>query len=259
MFSIILFIYFIIIANAVKPNPNPSYQDRPIFKITSKTHDKSIIIDFLQKVANKITVSPTNLSKFQIWSTSVSSSKISPTVQEQECIENTNVKYYIRSLKLTNRFYEASECRINLNPKMKSILQPTENIHNMILRDENVIDTQLKYVLLDEFNRYEQFKEYKFNNFDVLNYDLNCLIDFQQLMQIEFKETVIEVNLEQRVEVHDSCGFLDINSNFMGTSIDYVFNYIPLNGTFFCRKGKSISCNRAIAESSNSRYKLPDF
>ncbi|KAI5950966.1 hypothetical protein KGF54_004040 [Candida jiufengensis] len=257
--NFLIIIFFINSVISTIPDPNPSYQEHPIFKITSKTHDKSIIIDFLQNVANKITISPTNLSKFQLWSTSVSSSKVSPTLQEQKCIENTIIKYFIRSLKLTDKIYEASECRINLNPKMKSILQPSENIHNLILRDDNLIDTQLKYVLIDEFNRYEQFKQFKFNDFEYLNYNLNCLIDFQQLMQVEFKETVIEVNLEQRVEVDDSCGFLNINSNFIGTSIDYIFNYVPLNGTFYCRKGKSKSCNRAIADSSNSRYKLPEL
>ncbi|KAI5967652.1 hypothetical protein CANMA_001667 [Candida margitis] len=236
---------------------HPPQEEHPIFKITSNTHDKTTIIGFLQDVANKIAVSPAQLNRFYQGTNSLSSS--SPTKEDKKCLENTIIKFYIRSLKLTDHIYEASECRINLNPRMQSILQPTPNIHNLLLRDNDMLDTQLKYVLMDEFNRYQQFKDYKFNDFQHLNYDLSCIIDYQELMQVELMETVVEANLERKVEVDEACGLSILNQNFIGTSIDYITTQVPINGTFYCKKGRSSTCNRAIADSSNARYRLPEY
>ncbi|CAK9436231.1 uncharacterized protein LODBEIA_P07890 [Lodderomyces beijingensis] len=255
---------FCAVASAV--TPKKTGEERPIFKISSSTHQRALIGDMLQKVADKITNKPSNLSKFRAWSTSSGAGGVkggggggqSRMADDKLCLDNSNIKYFIRTIKLTDQIYDASECRINLNPRMQSILQPTFNIHNLILRDNDTIQTQLKYVLVDEFNRYKQFQDYKFNDFENLNYDLNCLIDYQELMQVEFKETVIEVGLERRIEVDPSCDFNRLNGKFTGTSVDYVSAFVPLNGTFFCKKGKSSSCNRQIAESKHSRYKLPD-
>ncbi|EMG46077.1 hypothetical protein G210_3693 [Candida maltosa Xu316] len=182
-----------------------------------------------------------------------------PATDMRTCIESSSIKYYIREIKLAERVFIASECRTNLNPRFQSILQPTNNIHNMILRDEDGIDSQLKASLMDEFSSYHQFKDYKFNDFNNnLNYDLQCAIDYQQLMQVNFRETVIEVNLERKINVADACKFNKINPNFQGTSFDYVITYLPVNGTFYCHKGRSTTCNRTIAESRNARYKLPE-
>ena len=78
----------------------------------------------------------------------------------------------------------------------------------MILRDEDSLDTQLKTNLVDHFSSFRQFKEFKFNDFNNnLNYDLQCLVDYQLLMQVHFKQTVVEVNLMRTTEVADACQF----------------------------------------------------
>ncbi|KAI3405667.1 hypothetical protein KGF56_001685 [Candida oxycetoniae] len=258
LFRLVVIFRVLALVFANLPSHNPLKEEIPIFKITAKTHDRNTISDFLQQVANKITNSPTNLSKFKAWSTSSNNGASLNNDAEKQCLEDSSIKYYIRSLTLTDQIYDASECRINMNPRMQSIIQPTYNVHNLILRENDTIQTQLKYVLVDEFNRYEQFKDYKFNDFENLNYDITCLIDYQQLMQVEFRETLIEVGLERRVEIDNSCEFNKLNLQFTGTAIDYVTSHVPLNGTFFCRKGRSSTCNRSIAESKNARYKLPD-
>ncbi|CCG20575.1 hypothetical protein CORT_0A01840 [Candida orthopsilosis Co 90-125] len=252
-----LTLFAIVAITSVFSLRNPAQEEHAIFKITSHTHDKSTIIGFLQDVANKIAVSPAHLNRFHQWTTSLSSSTL--TKEDKQCLDNSVVKFYIRSLKLTEHIYEASECRINLNPKMQSILQPTPNIHNLLLGDNDMLEIQLKYVLMDEFNRYQQFKDYKFNDFQHLNYGLACIIDYQQLMQVELMETVVEANLERKVEVDEACGLNALNQNFIGTAIDYITTHVPINGTFYCKKGRSSTCNRAIADSANARYKLPNY
>ncbi|CAI5757092.1 unnamed protein product [Candida verbasci] len=231
------------------PSPHPSSLTKPILKLSTKTHDKQIIIDALLDVANKISSSSHDLTRFQ------------QLVNEhnRQCIENSKIVYHINTIKLGHKIFEASECRSNLNHKFQSILKPSDNIHNLILQSDSNIDLQLKMNLVDEFINYEQFKEYKFNDFQNLNYDLICLIDYQQLMQVGLKQNVLEVNMERNVQVAPNCQFNMINPNFKGYMIDYeTTTNVPLNGTFFCHKGKSLTCNRAIAVSTGSRYKLPD-
>lgn len=235
---------------SVLPDPNPSKIDRPILKISTRTHDKIIIINNLQEIANNISVGMTSYEKFN-W---LSSNEM------RECVEGSCIKFYIREIKCTDRTFIASECRTNLNARFQSILQPTTNIHNLILRDEDSLDTQLKTNLVDHFSSFRQFKEFKFNDFNNnLNYDLQCLVDYQLLMQVHFKQTVVEVNLMGTTEVADACQFDKINPNFDGLRLVYTTTYLPVNGTFYCQKGKSQTCNRTIAESKNSRYKLPDI
>ncbi|KAG5420955.1 hypothetical protein I9W82_000045 [Candida metapsilosis] len=249
----------LVITPLLATHPNHFQEEHAIFKITSQTHDKTTIIEFLQDVANKIAISPSHLNRFHQWTTSLSSSSNALTKEDKQCIDNSVIKFYIRALKLTDHIYEASECRINLNPKMQSILQPTPNIHILLLRDNDMLETQLKSVLMDEFNKYQQFKSYKFNDFQHLNYDLTCIIDYQQLMQVELMETVVEAKLERKIKVDEACGLNELNPNFIGTSIDYITVHVPINGTFYCKKGRSSTCNRAIADSTNARYKLPEY
>ncbi|RCK63825.1 hypothetical protein Cantr_10710 [Candida viswanathii] len=246
---ILLLLMLIHAVFAVLPDPNPSHADKPILKVTTKTHDKTIMINTLQEVANNISVTTMKHPGITRWA----------TTDMRQCTEGSNIKYYIRLIKLSDRSFIASECRTNINPRFQSILQPTHNVHNLILRDEDAIDSQLKANLMDEFSGYLQFKSVKFNDFQKnMNYDLQCVIDYQQLMQVKFKETVVEVGLEKKIEVADDCHFNQINANFRGTSSDFVTTYLPVNGTFYCQKGKSPTCNRTIAETKNSRYKLPD-
>lgn len=249
MLLLLLILILIQTAIGVLPDPNPSHLDKPILKVTTKTHDKTIMINTLQSVASNISVTAMSHVGVAKWS----------STDMRQCIEGSNIKYYIRLIRLSDRDFIASECRTSINPRFQSILQPTNNIHNLILRDDNAIDSQLKANLMDEFGGYYQFKSIKFNDFqNNMNYDLQCVIDYQQLMQVKFKETVVEVNLEKRVEVSDDCHFDKLNPNFQGTSVDYVTTFLPVNGTFYCQKGKTYTCNRTIAETKNARFKLPD-
>lgn len=246
----LIFSLFTPLCPSVSPDPNPSKIDRPILKISTRTHDKLIIINNLQEIANNISVGMTSYEKFNRLSFN----------EMRECVEGSCIKFYIREIKCTDRTFIASECRTNLNARFQSILQPTTNIHNLILRDEDSLDTQLKTNLVDHFSSFRQFKEFKFNDFNNnLNYDLQCLVDYQLLMQVHFKQTVVEVNLMRTTEVADACQFDKINPNFDGLRLVYTTTYLPVNGTFYCQKGKSQTCNRTIAEFKNSRYKLPDI
>lgn len=247
MFIVLLLIIQVVIS--VLPDANHRHLDNPILKVSTKTHDKTIIITTLQNVANNI--SGIALSHFGV-------SKWTSTDMRQ-CIEGSAIRYYIRLIKLSDRDFIASECRTNINPRFQSILQPTNNIHNLILRDQDAIDSQLKTNLMDEFGNYHQFKSIKFNDFqNNMNYDLQCVIDYQQLMQVKFKQTVVEVGLEKKVEVSKDCNFDKFNPSFQGTSVDYITTYLPVNGTFYCQKGKTSTCSRSMAETKNARFKLPD-
>ncbi|KAG7660678.1 uncharacterized protein J8A68_005795 [[Candida] subhashii] len=244
-YSLLILLY---LAKTLAVVPDHRDLDKPILKVSTRNYNKQIIIEALQDVANKVTLSPSNLSRFQSW-----------TIEsERTCIENSNIKYFLRTIKLTDKIFEASECRTNTNPNFQSILQPSPNIHNLLLRNPDPVDSQLITNLMDHFGHYEQFKDYKFNDFNNLNYDLQCVIDYQELMQVGFKETIIEVTLERKVEVDETCQFKRLNPQFPGFSYDHVPVHLPVNGTFYCHKGKSKTCNRAIAEYKNSRYKLID-
>ncbi|EGW32475.1 uncharacterized protein SPAPADRAFT_153457 [Spathaspora passalidarum NRRL Y-27907] len=247
MFKIVLVIILLITSvSGVLPDHNEV--DRSILKVSTRTHDKHLIIQTLQDVADKITLRPDNSARFQLWNGE----------DDRTCIEGSSIKYYISKIELTDKNLEASECRINLNANFQAVLEPTPNIHLLFLSNKDAIDTQLKINLLDEFSLYSQFKEYKFNDFGNLNYDLQCVIDYQEIMQVQFKETIIEVTLERKIDVHESCGFNQLNNQFPGYYKDSDIVQLPVNGTFYCHRGKSSTCNRAIAEYKGSRYKLPD-
>ncbi|RLV93365.1 hypothetical protein JA1_002502 [Spathaspora sp. JA1] len=248
MIKLIFLLISLIIPIVLGVLPDNREIEKPILKISTKTHNKQIVIQMLQEVADQITKSPVNLARFQLWYGE----------DDRPCIEGSSIKYFIRKIELTDKNLEASECRINLNTNFQVVLQPTPHIHLLFLSNKDAIDTQLHINLLDEFSLYSQFKEYKFNDFQNLNYDLQCIIDYQELMQVQFKETIIEVTLERRVDVSESCGFTQRNHQFPGYFTDDVKVQLPVNGTFYCHRGKSSSCNRAIAEYKNSRYKLPD-
>lgn len=243
--SILCFsLYVIYLALGVLPDSK--IPERPILKISTKTHDRHVIMDALQDVADIISLTPTNNARLQHWTTD----------SMRTCVENSNIKYYLRSVKLTDRLLEASECRTNVNYNYQSILVPSPNIHVLLLQQNDPIDIKLVSNLMEYFGNFEQFKEFNFNDFHDLNYDLQCVINYQELMQVRFKETILEVLLEKKVEVDDHCDFRIMNHRFPGYHYDQVIVNLPINGTFYCHHGKTKTCNRTIAEYKNSRYKL---
>lgn len=99
--------------------------------------------------------------------------------------------------------------------------------------------------------------DFKFEQFEDLDYGLECDSGFQELMQVMYREKVLIVNLQLEVTVPEPCSFSKLNAEY-----DTLFNksyqsvQIPMSGEFYCQLGTSVSCKMSMANTRNSRYRL---
>ncbi|KAK6455516.1 uncharacterized protein RJT20DRAFT_47708 [Scheffersomyces xylosifermentans] len=239
---------------ATPPSSNPprqlSWYDKPILEITSRTHDRRLISQLLYKSYEEyLTLVSSNRSPMH-----VSNDKIN---SDRECIENTVIRYFLKDIKYITKQYEASECRINTNNKYKSVLQPTPNIHVLVHETSDTIQKQLETKIELELQKNDKFKDTKFYNFENLDYSIECLIGYQEIAQVKMEENDIEAMIEKIVEIPDACSFQKVKHDFDGKHYETIKIDLPLNGTLYCRRGRSSTCNRANSEYKNSRFKVP--
>ncbi|KAK6463942.1 hypothetical protein DFJ63DRAFT_311241 [Scheffersomyces coipomensis] len=235
----------------VTPNHQSILRDQPILQVSTKTHDRQLIYDKLQQSYQRLFGLNSNHHAVLHLSNSDSINN------ERSCLENSNIKYYLKNVQLVNQDFEASECRTNLNNQYQSILQPTFNVHQFVhFSSTDQIMNQLQSNLIVEFAHHDKLQQFKFFQFQDLNYDLQCLVDYNQLMQVKLRENLLEANLEIVIEVADTCGFQKINDSFDGIVLESLKINIPINGTFYCHNGRSSTCTRVNANYKNSRFKL---
>lgn len=244
---------------------NPTLlNDKLILKVDSASHDRAVISDYLQEAYIK-KYAKHQAEHLQLANDFISFLSIQEVNSEQRelnernCIGNTRITYYLKSLHLIEKEYEASECRINLSNRYKSIVSPTEGIHETIHSKSNdKISQQLEYNLVEKLQSLPQLKKIDLYNFRELDYQLECLLEYQQLGQIKLKEKLIDATLEKIIEIPKDCGFNRFDDGFDGQFSELVNIFIPSNGTFVCKLGRSATCKSDIAHSSNTRYKLLD-
>lgn len=171
-----------------------------------------------------------------------------------ECLEQSLVRFFLKTVTLTQRNYQASECRINTSDRHFSVLRPTFNplaiLHGSLEsgHDELKHKTQLYIESLP-------IAQIGFYNYSALDYDFECLARQHELMQILYRETFLEAKLKKVVNVPEKCSFANVNPAFGTEYISEVTVEIPVNGTFECKLGTSPTCRKSIATSRNSRYK----
>lgn len=263
-FGIFTIAFPLVNANQLHHNPT-LLNDRMILKVASSTHDRSVIYDNLRQAYTVMFPLDSHDHSQQqfleklIHNINIEKSEDARENDERLCIENTNIKYFLKSLSLIEKEFEGSECRINFSHKFKSILSPTYNIHRLIHEESSDrIQKELELNLVEMLKKIPKLSGFTLNDFDNLNYDLQCLIGYQDLCQVKLKESVIEANVEKVVSIPPSCGFNKFDEAFSGQFSEYLVLNTPINGTFYCRPGRSATCKATIAESDNSHYKLFD-
>lgn len=217
-----------------------NWQHDPILTISAHTHDQSVIVKYLQDTFE--TLGATLLNYY--------------IQRERSCVAKTIVKYYLRNLEEVSQEYEASECRTNANQKFKSVLKPSSNVHEFVHSHRNQVSWQLETILTEQFQHRENLKDYKFYQFDDLDYTMECLVGYQDLVQVKLNETAIEATLERVVEVPESCEFQLLYPDFSGQYRETETIKIPLHGNLYCCKGRSSTCTRSTAETRNAHFKL---
>lgn len=224
------------------------HQEQPVLKISGNNYDKAVIYHQLQTAyENKYTLAPDNHAHLYLGNLET----------ERQCIEHTVIKYYIKTLEFTNKEYEASECRINMNPQYQVVITPTidlEFLHNE--PDPVIPHLQSKIIEKVSTLNIPRLSNIQFYDFGYLNYDLQCNIDYQDISQIKFDELNLKVTLQQIMTIPEQCGFDRIDKDFDGEFMQMVDLEVPINGTFYCKNGRSSTCKKAFAERSNPKYKL---
>lgn len=224
-------------------------QEHTLLKVNLDHYDRSIIYYKLQEAfKEKYTIPGNNRAKLYL----------GDTKHEFACLKGTEIFYFLKTMKTTIKLYDASECRINLNPQYQVILNPTENIQQFIHRVDDPVMKSLELKLIEKFNQdcIPGMLNLKFYDFDNLDYNVECLIEYRDIAQIKLQELNLEVEFQQVVKVPDECGFKKFDLEFDGTYASNVVVDIPINGTFLCQQGRTSSCKKSTTLYSNARYKL---
>lgn len=226
---------------------------KPILRLSVKTHDREIIKSMLHDTYNEVYKLNPQVSENYI--NNFSSLALQYTA-DSFCVDNTVIRYYIKSFGVQFREYPASPCALNLNSRFSSVLLPTPDFHHTVHGTSDLLSAELetraeRYILdLPSF-------DFEFDQFDDLDYDLECDSGYRELMQVMFKEKVLTVNLQLEVSVPDHCTFSKLNPEY-DTKFDKKFQeiHIPMTGEFYCHSGSSVSCKASMANTRNFRYRL---
>lgn len=171
-----------------------------------------------------------------------------------DCVEEALFRYFLQTVRLVSKSYPASECRMNTNDLHLSVLKPVYNFHATVHGSLGIIQDELKYKT-QAYIELLQITDESFYNYSRLDYNMECLAEYQQLMQIMYRETLLEATLQRVVEVPDACSFSHVNLNFGTEYASEVKVQIPVNATFVCQSGPSSTCRKSTAVTSNSRYR----
>lgn len=224
-------------------------QEQFLLKINSGNYDEHLIYKKLQQAYENMYALPNN-HHAQLY--------LGDIDKFRNCIMGTEIKYYIKSFEMVEKQFEASECRINVNPEYEVIITPSTDFEVVLHETNDVISKHLENKIIEKFNRLQipVFSSIRFYEFDDLNYDLQCLLDYQDIGQIKLVENSLRMTLQEVFEISDSCGFQKFDKEFTGEFKQIVEVDIPVNGTFTCLKGTSKTCKKSLAEYSNPKYKL---
>lgn len=239
-------ILFLTVVNASIPWYN---QEQPVLKVNHKSHDRAIIFQKLhQAFENMYKIPSNNHAKLYLGDKDT----------ETKCIKDTEIVYFLKLFDFKEKEYEASECRININSQYKVLLSPTENFNQFLHYNDDPTSKQLESNILQRINRYKiaKLSSLDFYNFNSLDYSLECLIGYQEIGQVKMKELNLEAKLQQIIQVPESCGFQKFDKDFEGEFADVISVEIPINGTFYCKYGRSNSCKKGTAEIDHPRYRL---
>lgn len=243
---------YILLMAAICSHSLPT-SERALLKLSAKTHDKRIISNMLFDAYSKAyflnsDANPNYIHNFD--------SLALQYIGDSYCVDHTVIKYYVRSFSVGSKEYPASQCYHNTNPRFSSIILPLPDFHESVHGSTDLLSAEIetrleRYLLeLDEF-------ELSFNDFDDLDYGLECDSGYNELMQVMYRETVLNVNLQLLVTVPEHCTFAALNPKYQ-TSFDggSVSVQLPMRGDFYCQPGSTVSCKRSIANTRNSRVKL---
>ncbi|EGV61450.1 hypothetical protein PSN45_000118 [Yamadazyma tenuis] len=224
-------------------------QEHPILVVNALRYDKSIIFQRLQNSFEKMYHLP-DYAHAKLY--------IGDKDTEKKCITGTEITFFVKGFEIVQKEYEASECRINLNPEYQVILSPTAGFSSFIHQYNDPLTKSVEMNLMKKFSgsKIPKIGEIKFYNFHALNSELECLVEYQEISQVKMKEWNLQVHVQEVIEVPESCGFQRFDKSFDGTFVEALEVNIPINGTFYCRNGRSSTCKKSTAEFSTPRYKL---
>lgn len=226
---------------------------KPILKLSVRTHDRKLITSMLLDAYSE--VYKLNSEAFLNYITNYNSLALQYTANEY-CLGSSAIRYYIKSFSIDHKDYAASECALNLNSHFSSIILPEHGFHTAVHEIADPLTKELdaktrQYILdLPTF-------DFQFEQFDDLNYGLNCYSGYSELVQVMYKEKVLTVNFQMLVTVPDKCSFSALNPEF-DTTYDKITRSIeiPMSGEFYCQTGPSVTCTNSMANTRNSRYQL---
>lgn len=226
---------------------------KPILKVSVRTHDQGLVTSMLYDAYSEAYKLKEESNGNYI--TNFSSLALQYSA-DKYCVENSAFRYYIKSFRVEQKEYPASQCALNLSPKFSSIVMPEPEFHKFVHGTTDLLSFELETRAQRFILELESF-DFKFEQFDDLDYDLECIAGYYELMQVIYNEKVLTVNLEVQVSVPPECTFSKLNSDF-DTTFDKSSRTltIPMRGEFYCQSGSSVSCKKSMANTRNFRYKL---
>lgn len=170
------------------------------------------------------------------------------------CVDQSQFEYFLDTVRLTQRDYPASDCQINTSTRHLRVLHPYSNFHFSLHQSKGQVHDELleKCQLYIEQLPIPNIETY---NFSVVDDKFECLAHHQELMQIVYHETFLEIALKVVAQVPDDCSFANVNRNFNQQYISEVKVELPVNGTFRCQSGTSPTCRASTALTRRPRYK----
>lgn len=227
----------------------------PVHKVTTKTHPNEIVGALLFDAYSAVyqlgpDPNPTYITNYKSVALLYSG--------RQSCLDDAAIRYYLQNATLRHKEYPASECTLNTNNHYRAVVTPTPNFHLSVHGTQGRLEDELTYKTQLYLEDVSQCR-YEFYNFSSLNYDLECTSNYYELMQVSYKETIVEATLRVAVTVLEECPFSDLNPNF-NTEFDAQTQtvVIPVNGTYYCHSGRSPTCRMSLAHTQNARYRLFD-
>lgn len=226
---------------------------KPIHKISTKTHAPDVVSSLLYQYYSEVYALSDNVNKHYI--ANFNSIALQYT-SDPFCVEQSSIRYFIKSFALDHNDYPASQCSLNLSNRFASVVTPDENFHLHVHGSQDEIPGELQQKAQSYIEDLPDI-DFLFYDFSDINYDLQCLLGSHELMQVVYREKVLDVVLQVLVTVPEQCTFRTLNpefhTQFEKSSVDV---QIPVSGEFICQSGKTAYCKKSFAETGNPSYRL---
>ena len=238
--TLLVYWLWLVLGSFARPNQTkPSMKNSNILKVSAHSHSPTLIEDLLREVYHELF-------------------PLANYVPTRSCVTGTSITYQYKSSEYIYIDHPASECRLNIDSQFLAVIKPKDSVHYQINKD-NVLDLVLQEVQDAMVYRIRNSADYDINffNFDNLNYNLECAIDYYEIGQVMFREQCLKVTLEKNVQIGPECGFGSFSNNDDDESClkSYEYINIPINGTFYCAAGRSASCKRSTAVTKNAHLR----